>query len=149
MKCSVATPILCNGKFICLFRNEMVAEKLVFLFIREILLFTRKCTNIMFRQNWNWLRRRSRFNERFSFLIVIFQLAVLYYHKLLLNWNCDVFWLNIVILFRLSFGARAAWWPKRYYYGLRICLLAVFYIFMCFLGFIRYNKTFIACGYRK
>jgi hypothetical protein len=28
-----------------------------------------------------------------------------------------------------------------------ICLQAVFY--MCFLGFIRYNKTFIACGFRK
>ena len=33
--------------------------------------------------------------------------------------------------------------------GPRICLPAVFYIFMCFLGFIRYNKIFIACGYRK
>ena len=33
--------------------------------------------------------------------------------------------------------------------GLKICLPAVFYIFMCFLGFIRYNKTFIACGFRK
>ena len=31
--------------------------------------------------------------------------------------------------------------------GLKICLQAVFY--MCFLGFIRYNKTFIACGFRK
>jgi hypothetical protein len=30
---------------------------------------------------------------------------------------------------------------------LKICLPAVFY--MCFLGFIRYNKTFIACGFRK
>ena len=33
--------------------------------------------------------------------------------------------------------------------GLEICLPAVFYIPVCFLGFIRYNKTFIACGYRK
>jgi hypothetical protein len=33
--------------------------------------------------------------------------------------------------------------------GLKICLPAVFYIYVCFLGFIRYNKTFIACGFRK
>ena len=34
---------------------------------------------------------------------------------------------------------------------LKICLPAVFYIYICvcFLGIIRYNKTFIACGYRK
>ena len=35
--------------------------------------------------------------------------------------------------------------------GYKICLPAVFYMYicMCFLGFIRYNKTFIACGFRK
>ena len=32
--------------------------------------------------------------------------------------------------------------------GLKICLPAYFTC-MCFLGFIRYNKTFIACGFRK
>jgi hypothetical protein len=31
--------------------------------------------------------------------------------------------------------------------GLKICLPTVFY--MCFLGFIRYNKTLIAWGFRK
>ena len=33
--------------------------------------------------------------------------------------------------------------------GLKLCLPAVIYMCMCFLGFIRYNKTFIACGFRK
>ena len=33
--------------------------------------------------------------------------------------------------------------------GLRISLPAAVYIFVCFLCFIRYNKTAIACGYRN
>ena len=30
-----------------------------------------------------------------------------------------------------------------------VCQQYFTYMYMCFLGFIRYNKTFIACGYRK
>jgi hypothetical protein len=30
-----------------------------------------------------------------------------------------------------------------------VCQQYFTYRYMCFLGFIRYNKTFIACGYRK
>jgi hypothetical protein len=33
--------------------------------------------------------------------------------------------------------------------GLEICLSEVFYMYVLILGFIRYNKTFIACGFGK